>query len=177
VWAGAFACFIAAGFVAARYLDGRKLTVLIGGALLLWVFPALFLLGSGDSVGENMQPRYLLPLIVLFAGVLMLSPGFEMIRFTRVQSLLIWATLSVSHTVALHINMQRYIFGTDDLGPNLNNGIEWWWPAAPSPMIVWLITSAAFSALVAVVLRYTRVTVPEWESLVRSHREAVPVGS
>lgn len=177
VWAGAFACFIAAGFVASRYLDVRKLTVLIGGAVLLWVFPALFLLGSGDSVGENMQPRYLLPLIVLFAGVLMLSPGFEMIRFTRVQSLLIWATLSVSHTVALHINMQRYIFGTDDLGPNLNNGIEWWWPAAPSPMIVWLLTSAAFSALVAVVLRYTRVTVPEQESLVRSHREAVPVGS
>lgn len=176
VWAGAFACFVAAAFVAARYLDVRKLVVLIGGGILLWVFPAIFLLGSGDSVGENMQPRYLLPLIVLFAGVLMLSPGFEMIRFTRAQSLLLWAALSVAHTIALHLNLQRYVLGTDDLGWNLDSGAEWWWSVGFSPMALWLVTSVAFSALVAVVLRYSRVTVSEQELLVASRREAVTVG-
>lgn len=177
VWAGAFASFIAVGFVAARYMDARKLMVLIGGGILLWIFPALFLLGTGDSVGENMQPRYLLPLIVLFAGVLMLSPGFAMIRLTRAQSILVWATLTVSQAVALQLNLQRYVHGTDNLNPNLNSAIEWWWPAGPSPMTVWVLTSLAFSILVAVVLRYTRVTVAEPETTVRSSVPAVAVGS
>jgi hypothetical protein len=58
--------------------------------------------------------------------------------------------------------MDRYITGTDALGLNLNQGIEWWWPAAPSPMVVWFLGSAFFALLSAAIASYAlrRVDAP-----------------
>ncbi len=153
VWMGSFAVFISVGFVAARVLNGRKLFVLVCGALLLWLFPAALLVGSGESVGENLQPRYILPLIVLFAGVLLLVVRGREIRFTRLHVVLIGVTLSIANSIALHLNLQRYVHGFDDLGWNIDDPIEWWWSMPISPMVVWVIGTAAFAGLLAIVLR------------------------
>lgn len=152
VWFGGLASFVAVGFMAAGRLNWQKLAVLIGGVLVLWLMPTIVLISAGDTVGENMQPRYLLPLIVMFTGVLLLSPRARPVRFTRVQVLLVASALSVTQLVALNLNLRRYITGFDDLGVNLDSGIEWWWDWAVSPMTVWIVGSVAFTALLFILL-------------------------
>jgi hypothetical protein len=152
VWFGGVASFVAVGFTAARRLDWRKLVVLIGGVLALWLLPVIVLVSAGDTVGENMQPRYLLPLIVMFAGILFLSPRARPVQFTRPQVILVAATLSVTQFIALNLNLRRYVTGFDNLGLNLDSGIEWWWDWALSPMTVWIVGSVAFTALVFILL-------------------------
>lgn len=161
VWFGGLASFVAVGFAAAGRLDWHKLAVLIGGVLVLWLMPTIVLISAGDTVGENMQPRYLLPLIVMFTGILLLRPQSRPIRFTRVQVLLVASVLSVTQLIALNLNLRRYVTGFDDFGVDLDTGIEWWWNWAISPMTVWIIGSAAFAALLFILLpRHAGTGVP-----------------
>ena len=65
---GAVAVFVVVAFAGLSRLTWRKLVVSIGLTLLLWIVPAYVLGASGNVVGTNVQPRYLLPLIVLLGG-------------------------------------------------------------------------------------------------------------
>ena len=83
-----------------------------------------------------MQPRYLLPLIVVFAGLAVLAVRNTRVRFTRPQLVVLVATLSVTQFIALYVNMVRYIQGVGAAGWNLDSGIKWWWDIPFSPMFV-----------------------------------------
>lgn len=150
---GAISCFVAVGFFALSRLWGRKLFVVLGAGITLWALPLYVLTQGGQIVGVAVQPRYLLPLIVLFAGLLVVTRVGERLAFTRPQLVLIMVTLSVANLVAMHMNMRRYITGVGHAGVNLNTGIEWWWSGMLSPMVVWIVGSLAYAALLAVVLR------------------------
>lgn len=150
---GAISTFVAVGFVALSRLWGRKLFVVLGAGTALWVVPLYVLTRGGQIVGVAVQPRYLLPLIVLLAGLLVLARARERLSFTRAQVTLVIATLSVANLVALHVNMRRYITGVGHGGVNLDSGIEWWWSGMPSPMVVWIVGSLAYAALLVVILR------------------------
>jgi hypothetical protein len=152
VWIAGIAAFAGAGFLAARAQDARKLLVLVGGAAVLLLLPTLILVLAGQSVGVDFQPRYLLPLLVLFAGVLFLKIQGGDIAFNRVQVWLVVGALGMAQFVALHLNIRRYVTGIDELSPWLDAGAEWWWPGAPTPMVVWLGGSLAYASLVAIVL-------------------------
>lgn len=152
VWFSALACFLAVGFLAIRSLSWRKLIVVLGGVLTLWLLPTVVLVAAGESVGQNMQPRYLLPLVVLFTGVLMLRQVGRPLTLTRVQVFLIVGGLSVAQFIALNLNLRRYVTGFDNLGLSLDSGIEWWWGGPISPNVVWIVGSLAFTALLLVLL-------------------------
>jgi Predicted membrane protein (DUF2142) len=147
---GSIACFVGVGFLGFRSLNRRKALVLAGIGIVLTILPVYVLTAGGDRVGVEVQPRYLLPVIVMFAGVLALSVGARRLEFTRGQLLFVVITLSVVQFIALHTNMRRYITGTDEQGWNLNAGMEWWWNGAPSPMAVLVIGSIAYTALVVI---------------------------
>lgn len=149
---GSLACFLGAAIVALSRTDVRKTIVLIGGLAVLWALPTAVLVAADERVGANMQPRYLLPLLILFAGVLFWSPRGELIRFGRAQRILVIVTLGVAQAIALHLNLSRYVSGFDDLGPNLDSGIEWWWNLPVSPMAVWVGGSLAYVGLVALLI-------------------------
>lgn len=155
VWLATLSCFLGAGAVAAARADARKIVVLGGGFLVLLLFPTFVLVAAGQSVGENLQPRYLMPLVVLFAGVLFWEPPGRRIRFGRVQRLLVIAALAIAQAVALFLQLSRYVSGFDDLGPDLDAHIEWWWHLAISPMTVWVIGSLAYTGLIALLLGRT----------------------
>jgi hypothetical protein len=104
-------------------------------------------------VGEAVQPRYILPLIVLLGGILLVTKGSQRITFSRSQLVLVVGTLSVVQFVALHMNIRRYVTGTDAAGFNLNAQLEWWWNIPFSPMLVWIGGSIAYALLVAIVVR------------------------
>lgn len=150
---GAISCFVAVGFVALSRLWGRKLFVVIGAGVTLWVLPLYVLTRGGQIVGVAVQPRYLLPLIVLLAGLVVVTRAGEWVSFSRAQAVLVMATLSVANLVAMHMNMRRYVTGIGNGGVNLDAGIEWWWAGVPSPMVVWIIGSLAYAAMLALVLK------------------------
>ncbi len=150
---GSISCFVAIGFVALSRLWGRKLFVVLGAGATLWVLPLFVLTQGGQIVGVAVQPRYLLPLIVLFAGLLVVTRVGERLSLTRAQVALIALTLSAANLVALHMNMRRYITGVGHGGFNLDQDIEWWWAGMPTPMFVWIIGSAAYAALLFIVLK------------------------
>lgn len=149
---GAIAVLVGVGITGLGKVWDRKLLVVIACAATLWILPVYVLWQGGNIIGEAVQPRYLLPLIVLFAGLLMLERADKQVRFTRVQLLMVGAVLAGVNLVAMHMNLRRYLTGVDQPGLNLDHDYEWWWSMPVSPMFVWIIGSAAYLALVTVLL-------------------------
>jgi hypothetical protein len=149
-WA-ATAAFIAVGFAGLGLLTWRKAIATGGVLLVLTVLPVYVLTVGGDKVGANLQPRYLLPLIVLFALILMTDPARGALRFTRVQTVAILGALIIANMVSLQVNIRRYVTGADQQGLNLDTDAEWWWAGFPvGPAVVWVIGALAYAALLAV---------------------------
>lgn len=144
---GSIACFVAVVFAGLSIMWWRKAIALAVVGFVLIALPTWVLVRGGDSVGQEVQPRYLLPLIVLFAGLAVLGIGARTIRFTLTQRILIVGALSFAQLVALYINMRRYIQGAGGGGWNLDVDPHWWWSIPFSPMFVLIIGSAAFGAL------------------------------
>lgn len=147
------AAFIGAGFVGLTQVDRRKLVAVSGVTLLLAVIPAYILTVGGDRVGAGVQPRYILPLIVILGGLLLYEPMGRTIRFTRGQVILLVGALAIGNFVSLQSNIRRYITGVDQAGLNLDSGREWWWDTPITPNMVWLIGSAAFAGTLVLLCR------------------------
>lgn len=166
---GAVAVFVAVAFVGFRQLGWRKTTVLALLGLVLWLLPVYVLVRSGSTVGNSVQPRYLLPLIVLLGGVLLLATRGRQFRFGRGQLILVGGVLAVVNLVALELVIRRFVTGNGSLGLNLDTGDKWWWSSFPfSPNVVWILGSLAFAGLMAVLVReLIRVQHIEWEPLAK----------
>lgn len=148
-WA-AVSAFIVLGFAGLGRLDRRKALAATGVLLVLAALPLWVLTRSGNVVGENLQPRYLLPLIVLFAFILLTMPGGAALRLTRAQTFVVLAALTVANTVALQVDIRRYVTGADRQGFDLDAGAEWWWPGFPvGPNVVWIVGALAYAGLLA----------------------------
>jgi hypothetical protein len=177
VWA-ATAAFIVVGFAGFGRLNGRKAFALSGVLFVLIALPVYVLTVGGDKVGANLQPRYLLPLIVLFTFLLLVDPARRNLRFTRPQTLVVLGALAVANLVALQVNIRRYVTGADQQGLNLDAGAEWWWDGFPvGPTAVWVIGALAYAGLLAVLwsaLRTTRGEAPVEASPARASVSPTP---
>ncbi len=132
-----------------RVMTLRKGAVMLLALAALTVLPLYVLYGKGLRVGEWVQPRYLLPLLILFMGLALYGFARDNLGLTRLQAGVIFAVLAVCNSLSLHNNMRRYITGLGDGGFNLNANIEWWWSMPISPMVVWFLGSAAFALALA----------------------------
>ena len=148
-WA-AVAAFVVVAFAGLGMLNWRKAISLSGVLLVLVVLPVYVLTIGGMKVGEALQPRYLLPLVVLLSLLLVTMPPGRELRFTRIQTFTILGALALANLVALQVNIRRYATGVDQQGFNLDAGTEWWWPGFPvGPMWIWIVGVAAFVGLLA----------------------------
>jgi hypothetical protein len=144
-----------------RRPERRVLLPLALVAASLVVYPVYLLGRSGLPVGAGIQPRYLLPLLVMLVGLVLLNGGA---RLSRRTALVVAAALSVGHAVALHVQLRRYISGLDVSGLSLESHREWWWDSAPPPDLVWALGSLAYAVLAVVALRLCVATPgPDWE--------------
>lgn len=125
----------------------RKSVLLLMGFAALTVIPLYVLYGRGLRVGADVQPRYLLPLLVIVLGLALFGFAKDNLGLSRLQAGVIFAAVGVSNSLSLHNNMRRYISGLGDAGFNLNANIEWWWNIPVSPMLVWFGGSAAFALM------------------------------
>lgn len=154
VSAATVAAFVGVGFVGLGRMWGRKAVVIAAIAVVLVVLPVFILQRGGDVVGTQVQARYLLPLIVLLAGMVMLTSATRPIVLTLAQRVTVIVGLSAAHFVALHVNIRRYVTGIDASGPNLDAAVEWWWNGPVGPNAVWLLGSLAYTLLVAVLVTH-----------------------
>ncbi len=138
------------GLIQRTKLD--KVRKLLAVSLLffaLYLYPTVVLVQTGAIAGGYFQPRYILPLGIIFLSLLLLgsTDQNQKQRINRPQSLAIVIALSVANVFALHTNMRRYLSGTDHVSWNLNSMVEWWWEIPIQPMTIWIIGSLSFSLL------------------------------
>jgi hypothetical protein len=121
-------------------------------ALLLTPITMLYL--DNAIVGELVQARYVLPLILLAVGVLTSGVQTDRSEFLPRKFRIIGGLfLSIAYAVALHTTMRRYITGNDVSDWNLNNNLEWWWTAGPPPMTLWFLGTGSFVFLITYLMK------------------------
>jgi hypothetical protein len=137
VWVAAFSAFIILMFMGFGKTDLRK-NVAAGVVFLgTLVIPLWILFQSNATVGSYVQPRYIYPLVILLAAIV-LSNGLEKLVLTKSQKIILFSFLFVSNSVALHINLDRYVSGLEEATWNFSN-ITWWWEGFLNPGAVWSI--------------------------------------
>jgi hypothetical protein len=135
-------------FAALKSFDTKKSLSLAVAMGALWIMPLYLLQLGGFQVGEEIQPRYLLPLTVLAVGILVLGSAQRPFTLSVRQQWFAVVALSLANAVALHTNLRRYVTGTLVEGFNLESPQEWWWPFMPeliSPTFVWAIGTLSFA--------------------------------
>jgi hypothetical protein len=131
------------GFLNLNWKKSIALVIIISALIIL---PLRILALGKNYVGENVQPRYFLPLLFLLVGVAVFSPkGVPSFYLSKVQVGFVALLISAGQSFALHFAMRRYITGSDVVSWNLNKNIEWWWAFLPSPMTIWAIGSLGFA--------------------------------
>jgi hypothetical protein len=149
----AIAAFVVVGAAGLAMLTKRKAILLAVMVIALWALPLWVLQAGGDAVGANVNPRYILPLVVLLGGMLLLQVNENRLRLSRAQRFAVGAALIGAHFVALYINIRRYVTGLDVGGFDLGANAEWWWQGPIGPNAVWLLGSLAYALLLIMILR------------------------
>jgi hypothetical protein len=152
---GGLCCFAAFAFSGLASLSMRKTLAVVWVLGALWFFPTYILVQSATIVGNGVQPRYILPLVIMLAGVVLLQAGGVRLILSKAQVVALVSTLSIVNSVALFFNMRRYITGTNILSWKLSAPGDWWWNIPVAPFAIWIAGSLAFAALLGIVARDT----------------------
>lgn len=172
VWVTGLSVFAGVVFWGLRLGDARKWLALAGVGAGVIAVPLYILMHDGVVVGNGVQPRYVFPLIVMFAGIAVFGFVRSSLGMGRVQLGVAATGLVIANSVALHVNLRRYVTGLDRVGVNLDRDVEWWWNAPVSPMGLWVIGTIAFALAVALLLTLAWPRIPEGESRAPSPSDA-----
>lgn len=140
-------------FLGTQRLSLRKALVLL---MLLCGASGLALMTlqiNGVLVGEQVQPRYLLPLMMVFVMTLFVDARRpeRSVTLALPTRWILWAFVVVANCFALQRNIRRYTTGMDVDGFNLDLAVEWW-AASVSPMTLWTLGSLGFALFAAAIL-------------------------
>jgi hypothetical protein len=139
-------------FMSLRDNSRRQVVALSLLAAALVTYPLYLVTRSHLPIGEGVQPRYLVPLMVMLTGMALLTTRSRTYVPARGQLVLVTIALGAANALALHTNIRRYVTGTDVVSFNLDRGREWWWNLPLTPMTVWVAGSLAFVAATWLVL-------------------------
>ncbi|MFT0846437.1 DUF2142 domain-containing protein [Actinomycetaceae bacterium L2_0104] len=155
-WMSAIVVFGAVIFAGLKSTSGRKLLVVAGGFAVLVLMPLYMHQVGRLPIGTDVQPRYILPLIIIFTAFVLLRVTPGPLPVTRLQLTVGAVALAIANSAALFFNLRRYIFGANSPALNLNDGGSWWWGSpVPSPMTIWIVGSLTFAAALVLLARWT----------------------
>ncbi len=158
----AWSVLVGVVFAALAGAGVRRLVALAIGGAAVWVVPTYMQYLSGYPVGAAVQPRYILPLVIILVVIAIARVDEPPVAWGGGQWVLVVVALATANAVALHTNLRRYVTGADVVDPSLDAGLEWWWPSLPvGPMATWAIGSVAFAAAL------TLLTFPLWRGRAR----------
>ncbi len=145
--------FFGLAFLGLGRAGWRKSLMLLGIVSMLVAVPLYVLFKSEAWVGQAVQPRYLVPLVVLLLGVALTQERVDRsMRLSIAQSVVLGVALVTAYALDLHTMIRRYTTGLDLGGLNLDARVEWWWDAVPSPMAVFVVGTLSFAAAAALAL-------------------------
>lgn len=144
VWAGVALCSGALGILGLTRVSRGRAAALAVASTAGVLLPLQVLMARNYRVGEYVQPRYVLPVGLIVAGILAVRRATEEGGISRTQAFAVTAVAATAHSFALHANLRRSLTGQDVQDWNLNSGVEWWWDVPVSPMAVWLLGSASY---------------------------------
>ena len=148
VWVAVIAVMGAATMIGLRRVDWRRATALLLVAVALCAMPLYLLAQTHALVGTQVQPRYLLPLLIIFFGLAAATSGAAG-EWRGPRQWILSTVVVFVMCISLHVNLRRYTTGVDDAALDPGRGAEWWWVGAPSPLAVWMIGSLALAGLLA----------------------------
>jgi hypothetical protein len=129
----------------------KAVAVAVVGVSLM-AYPVILLQESRVQAGNAVQPRYVLPMMLMLVGLSLLRRRGRVWRLNLFQVLVLAGGLAVAQSAALYSNLVRYVNGGSTALPTSMGG-GWWWNGLPvSPFWLWLVGSVAFAAVAAVVL-------------------------
>lgn len=145
VWITSLAGFTLLIIFGAKRMKQRTIIAASILVFALWLIPLYVLVKSHAVVGTLVQPRYVLPLLIVLAGLLTYRGSNQSQRTFSIIPWVAIALLSAANTLALHRNIRRYTTGVDATGWNLDSSTQWWWEIPISPMGMWAIGTISFS--------------------------------
>jgi hypothetical protein len=146
VWV--FGLLVAGTFIILGFANTNLKKNLVAFLVLfaLCIIPLYVLYKSNAAVGAYVQPRYLLPLIILLVSIsqLPIDKSYKN-SLNSTQSIIVISALSIAFSVSLHLNMDRYITGMSQPTWNLDFSEGWWWNVSVSPFAIWAMGSLGMS--------------------------------
>ena len=178
IWTVMLALFAAAILSGVRGLGRKQALAAAGVALATWLVPAYIQYLTGVPVGAYVQPRYILPLLILLVLTVLCRVTGTGLRLSPAQRWLAVIGVGGANALALYINLRRYVSGTDVVAANLDFGREWWWPdALLTPTGVWLVGGAAFLSALILLSRDLVDGADRHDSMAHRLEAAVPEGT
>jgi len=152
---GTLTVLVGITFLAMRTADRKKTVGVLVMLGAIWFMPLYLLQLGGFLAGEEVQPRYLLPLMMVLLGTIVLTNDGSPILADRGRLWFVFSAITLANAIALHTNIRRYTTGNRVQGFNLDTPREWWWPFFPDvfgPTLLWGIGAASFAALLWLLL-------------------------
>lgn len=144
VWITSLISFVILIILGVNRLRQRTVIAAIVVGFAMFLIPLYVLVKSQAIVGTLVQPRYILPLMIVLAGLMVYRGLGQTNKYLAFIPWLAVVLLSGANALSLHRNIRRYTTGVDATGWNLDQSIEWWWNIPISPMGVWIIGSVSF---------------------------------
>jgi hypothetical protein len=145
------AVFIGLASLGLRHMSLGKAVMTVALVGTLYLLPVYVLTVGSSVVGENVQPRYILPLVVVLGGLLLMRRGERPLAPGPWHVIPAIVLLTGANGVAFYTNLRRYITGLDVEQFRLESGAEWWWSGSPiGPTVLWAFGSLTFAATVTV---------------------------
>jgi hypothetical protein len=147
VWVSSIVAFCGMVFFGLGIRRRRKSVVVALVFAALWLVPTVVLVQARAEVGSFVQPRYILPIMVILGGIALLQRRSTVMTPSMMQRVAVVGALSLANSMALYTNIRRYVTGLDVTGWNLNAHDAWWWSGlGVSPMVIWIAGSLTFAA-------------------------------
>jgi len=124
----------------------RKITAFAFTSGMFVLLPVLALQKRGWTGQGWMQPRYILPLILVAIAILWTTRtnDDEPIISGRARSWFLIASLTVAMSASQYVLIRRFVSGLNGRLISLSNGAQWWWHGLPlSPDLVWILGTLA----------------------------------
>jgi hypothetical protein len=165
---------VAAGI---RRLTWMKSLVTFGSMVTVVAIAMYVLQLSHSIVGEQVQPRYLLPLLPVVSLLLLTGDRPDQaVRLSRRTAWLAWGLVSLANSIALMVNIQRYTTGLD--GPLFpGRTVEWWSTNRVGPLPTWILGSLGFAVAAWMIVRLSSGTDAPRSMTSRAEHQAIEPAS
>jgi hypothetical protein len=112
------------------------------------LIPLTILQLRGSNAMYFLQPRYLLPLLIVFFGILLID--FNKSKYFNAVTGIIIVILSIINAISLHTNIKRYTVGLNS-EKSIFQSVDWWWDIPYSPSMNWIVGTVTLPILLSLI--------------------------